>query len=56
MRLPRRMYGYAIRRQNLIAPAAYVGGVVLTLTRMLDRTTKDGQVIKGFMQMSTVRG
>ena len=47
------MYGGAIRRQHLIAPAAYVGGVVLTLLRMLDRTTKDGQVIKGFMPVLT---
>ena len=53
LRLPRRMYGGAIRRQQLIAPAAYVGGVVLTLPRMLDRTAKDGQVIKGFMPVLT---
>jgi len=25
LRLPRRMYGYAIRRQHLITPAAYEG-------------------------------
>ena len=53
LRLPRRMYAGAIRRRQLIAPAAYVGGVVLPLPLMLDRTTKDGQVIKGFMPVLT---
>ena len=53
LRLLRRLYGGAIRLQQLIAPAAYVGGVVLTLPRMLDRTTKDEQVIKGFMPVLT---
>ena len=46
------MHGGVIRRQQLIS-AAYVGGVVLILPRMLDFTTKDGQVIKGFMPVLT---
>ena len=47
--LPRRMYGGGLRRQQLVSLAAYAGCAVPPLPRMLDRTTRDGQVIEGFM-------
>jgi len=46
---PKRFYGSGIRVQEDVCGAAYVGGLLMTLPRMIDSKDKDGVVSPGFM-------
>ena len=45
----KRHYGGGVRKQVDVCGAAYVGGLLMTLPRMLDSKDKDGVVSSGFM-------
>ena len=47
--LPKRMNGGAMRNQVKVSPAAFIGGLLMALSRMLDRMYLNGDVSKGFM-------
>ena len=48
-RMPRRMYGGCIRERLDVSPAAWLGGLLLTLPQMIDSEDAQGEVAKGFM-------
>jgi hypothetical protein len=49
LNLPKRMYGLGIRRQETVNEAAWIGGMLLTLPRMIDSKDSEGNITPGFM-------
>ena len=49
LNLPKRMYGLGIRRQEAVNEAAWIGGMLLTLPRMIDSKDSKGNITPGFM-------